>query len=254
MCLASFKAIGALQGIFSERAIKLEGLSTFCSQSMVTMILLVISIVVYVGVFLADRKGKLHIERFCKARNILYALIPVGIIVVVICIYSVSSGKVSGTFLNRIGYFKFDDHWGNNRGFTWKFTARMYGDYGFKEKLFGCGPDAYAGYAYAYDSASLQGFWGNSVLACAHNEWLNCLVNMGLLGLITYLGSFVTAFFIFMKNWKSHPLFVGSATVIVSYFLHNFFCYQQIICTPIIFVLIGIGVALLRRKSEYEIN
>ena len=159
---------------------------------------------------------------------------------------------MTGTFLDRIGYFNFDDHWGNNRGFTWKFTARMYGDYGFKEKLFGCGPDAYAGFAYAYDSASLQGFWGNSVLACAHNEWLNCLVNIGFLGIITYLGSFVAAFFELLKSWKLHPFLAGSGTVIVSYFLHNFFCYQQIICTPIVFVVMGIGVALLRReKQEY---
>jgi O-antigen ligase len=251
MCLASFKAIGALQGIFSERAIKLEGLSTFCSQSMVTLILLVIAIAVYVGVFLTDRKGKLHIERFCKARNVLYVLMPVGIAAVVICIYLVSTGKVSGTFLDRIGYFKFDDHWGNNRGFTWKFTARMYGDYGFKEKLFGCGPDAYAGAAYAYDSGSLQAFWGNSVLACAHNEWLNCLVDMGILGLITYFGIFVTAFLDFLKKWKQHPFMVGAIAVIVAYFLHNFFCYQQIICTPIIFVVMGIGTSLCHRKDEY---
>lgn len=251
MCLASFKVIGALQGIFPNRAVRLEGLSTFCSQSIVTLILLVIAIGVYAAVLLADQKEKLQIEKCCKIRNVFYALIPVGIVVVIICIYLVSNGKVQGTFLNRIGYFNFDEHWGNNRGFTWKFTTRMYVDYGFREKMFGCGPDAYAGAAYAYDSASLQGFWGNSVLACAHNEWLNCLVDVGILGLITYLGSFVTAFFLFVENWKQQPYLVGASVAIVSYFLHNFFCYQQIICTPIIFVVIGIGVALLRRKDEY---
>ena len=172
-------------------------------------------------------------------------------VAVVVCIYLVSTGKVTGTFLNRISYFNFDEHWGNNRGFTWKFTARMYKDYGLIEKLVGCGPDAYAGAAYAYDSASLRGFWGDSVLACAHNEWLNCLVDVGILGLITYLGSYVTAFLAFLKEWKYHPFFLGAATVVVSYFLHNLFCYQQIICTPIIFVVLGIAVALLRRKEEW---
>lgn len=251
VCLASFKVIGALQGIFSERAIKLEGLSTFCSQSVTTLILLVIAVVVYGGVALADQKGKLHIEKFCKIRNIFYALIPAMIVVVIICICLVSTGKITGTFLNNIGYFNFNEQWGNSRGFTWKFTARMFGDYGFVKKLFGCGPDAYAGAAYAYDAASLQGFWGNSILACAHNEWLNCLVDMGILGFVTYLGSFVSAFFVFMKDWKQHPFFVGAAVVVVSYFLHNFFCYQQIICTPIVFAVMGIGVALLRRNGEY---
>lgn len=254
MCLASFKMVGVLQGIFSGRAIKLEGLSTFCSQSTVTLILLIVAVAVYVGIVFADKKEKMHIEKFCIVRNVLYALIPVFTILVIICIYLVSTGKVTGTFLNSIGYLNFDQHWGNNRGFTWQFTARMYSDYGFKEKVFGCGPDAYARMAYAYDTASLQGFWGNSVLACAHNEWLNCLVDMGILGLITYLGSFVAAFLVFIKNRKCQPFLVGGATAIVSYFLHNFFCYQQIICTPIIFVVMGIGVALIRRKDEYMIQ
>lgn len=251
ICLASFKVIGILQKIFSGRTVKLEGLSTFCSQSTVTWVLLCLVVIVYAGVLLANKKEMFRIEKFCMIRNILYALIPVFLVAVIVCIYMTSTGKITGSFMNKIGYFNFDEHWGNNRGFTWEFTMRMFGEYGFMEKLFGCGPDAYAGAAYAYDAPSLQGFWGNSVLACAHNEWMNCLVNIGIVGLITYLGSFVTAFFIFLKNWKQDPFLVGAAVTIVSYFLHNFFCYQQIICTPIIFAVMGIGVALLRRKDMY---
>lgn len=41
----------------------------------------------------------------------------------------------------------------------------MFGGFGFKEKLFECSPDAYAGVVYAYNSASLQRLWGGSVLA-----------------------------------------------------------------------------------------
>ena len=244
LCLASFKVIGVLQKIFAGRSIQLEGLSTFCSQSTATWILLAVAVVIYAGLYSINRKGKLHIEKFRMARNVLYALIPVFIIALVVCIYLVTTGRISGTFLNNIGYLNFDEHWGNNRGFTWKFTMRMFGDYGIREKFFGCGPDAYASAAYAFDPESLQGFWGNSILACAHNEWMNCLVDMGIFGLVTYLGSFVTTFLVFMKDWKEHPFVVGGAVAIVSYFLHNFFCYQQIICTPIIFVVTGIGVAL----------
>ncbi len=251
LCLASFKVIGVLQKIFSDRTVKLEGLSTFCSQSTATLILLVVVVVIYVGLYFVNMKEKLHINKFRMVRNVLYALIPIFIVALIICIYFITVGKITGTFLNKIGYLNFDNSWGNARGFTWKFTARMFGEYGFREKLFGCGPDAYASAAYAFDAPSLQGFWGNSILACAHNEWMNCLVDMGIFGLVTYLGSFVTAFLVFLKNWKCHPFVVGGATALVSYFLHNFFCYQQIICTPIIFIVMGIGVALLKRKDEY---
>lgn len=254
LCLSSFKVIGVLQMIFADRTVPLEGLSIFCSQSMETWILLAVAVLVYVGLYFANNKVKMDIRKFWMVRNVLYILIPIFIAVVIVCIYLVTTGKVTGTFLNKIGYFVFDDRWGNNRGFSWKLSARMFADYGVKDKLFGCGPDVFASAAYAFDAEGLQGFFGNSILACAHNEWMNCLVNMGVFGLVTYLGSFVTAFYVFLKNWKQHPFIAGAATAMVSYFLHNFFCYQQIICTPIIFIIIGIGVALIRRKTEFMVD
>lgn len=249
MCLTSFKVIGFLQMAFSERTVQLEGLSTFCSQSTATLVLLAVAVAIYVGVRSAEKKDRLHIERFRKVRNVLYCLIPVLVIAVVVCIYMVTTGKITGTPLNKIGYFLFDDVWGNNRGFSWKLAARLFVGCDLKDKLFGCGPDAFASAAYAFDAEGLQGFFGNSVLACAHNEWMNCLINMGVFGLVAYLGCFVTAFLIFLRDWKEHPFFAGGAASVVTYFLHNFFCYQQIICTPIIFVILGIGIALVRRKE-----
>ena len=136
ICLASFKVIGILQKIFSGRTVKLEGLSTFCSQSTVTWVLLCLVVIVYAGVLLANKKEMFRIEKFCMIRNILYALIPVFLVAVIVCIYMTSTGKITGSFMNKIGYFNFDEHWGNNRGFTWEFTMRMFGEYGFMEKLF----------------------------------------------------------------------------------------------------------------------
>ncbi len=249
MCLASFKVIGIFQIVFSEHTVRLEGLSTFCSQSIATLFLLMLAVVIYMCVRIADKKD-IHIERFKMIRNVLYSLIPVFILCVVICIYMVSTGKITGTPLNEVSYFVFDDVWGNNRGFSWKLAARMFAGCSFKDKLFGCGPDAFASAAYAFDAEGLQGFFGDSILACAHNEWMNCLINVGILGMITYLGVFISAFYIFLKSWREHPFLAGAAASVTAYFLHNFFCYQQIICTPIIFVIMGIGIALLRRKEE----
>ena len=50
---------------------------------------------------------------------------------------------------------------------------------------------------------------------------------------------------------------IAPVMCISAYFAHNFFCYQQIICTPIIFIIIGAGVSILRTKglrAIYEAN
>ena len=46
------------------------------------------------------------------------------------------------------------------------------------------------------------------------------------------------------------PVMAGFIACIVSYMSHNFFCYQQICCTPFLFLIIGAGMYLIRRRQE----
>ena len=87
---------------------------------------------------------------------------------------------------------------------------------------------------------------------CAHNEWLNTLLNLGILGLIAYLGTFISSFKDCMKGARKSPYLYGVAIAIVAYILHNFFCYQQIICTPTIFILMGMAQSVKRYGDAEE--
>ena len=84
------------------------------------------------------------------------------------------------------------------------------------------------------------------MLTCAHNEWLNALVNLGIVGVTAYIGIFVSAFRRFLKKADDYPELIAIAVSIVCYMGHNFFCYQQIICTPVIFILMGAGESVIR--------
>ena len=124
--------------------------------------------------------------------------------------------------------------------------------------LFGAGPDGFYTTVYTYHSEELFARWGeNTILTCAHNEWLTQLINIGIFGGIAYIGIFVSAVVSFSKNSDKMPELIAPVMCISAYFAHNFFCYQQIICTPIIFIIIGAGVSILRTKglrAIYEAN
>lgn len=122
-------------------------------------------------------------------------------------------------------------------------------------KLVGAGPDCFYEFVYTFYKDVLVEKWGeNSKLTCAHNEWLNTLVNLGVLGLVAYLGTFVSTIRQCFKKAEDYPELYAIAISVASYIGHNFFCYQQIICTPTVFILMGAAQAIIRRGYFREAN
>jgi O-antigen ligase len=121
-------------------------------------------------------------------------------------------------------------------------------------KLFGVGPDCYTNYAYEFNSAEMRARWGEKVLANAHNEWLNTMFTLGIIGLASYAGFFAVSFISFISRKRAYAMSIAAAAVIAAYTSHNFFCYQQVLCTPYVFAIIGLCTAFeknnRRRKAS----
>ena len=95
-------------------------------------------------------------------------------------------------------------------------------------------------------------YWHGQALACAHNEWFNMLVTQGILGVIAYIGIFVTALIRGAKTAKYNPVVIPLMALVVAYMSHNFFCYQQCICTPVVFIAMAMIELQARWKGEPE--
>ena len=143
--------------------------------------------------------------------------------------------------LASISYFNWNDGWGNGRGRIWSFSVKMFFEESIVHKLFGVGPDCFHSYVAARYSEEAALLWGTKQLTNAHNEWLNSLINAGIIGTAAYIGIYVTAIRRFLRGQQQNTLLIGIAAACVSYMCYNFFCYQQVLCTPFIFLLIGIG-------------
>ena len=248
LIFAGWKIVGILQTIFHNVAIELGGLMMFFSKGKATWILLIVSIALYAGFVMLDKNEKIDVTKLKIVRTVVLILIGAGIAALVVYITLNTKGALAGTgFESDNNYLLFDTYWGNNRGSSWMVTVGSFIECGFMRKLFGAGPDGFYNLVYTYRAPELIEKWGeNTVLTCAHNEWMTAFINVGIFGAVAYIGIFISAIVRFTKKSNEIPEVIAPVLCILGYMAHNFFCYQQIICTPIIFLIIGGGECLCR--------
>ena len=158
--------------------------------------------------------------------------------------------------LYEVNFFRFNNAWGNHRGFNWRAAMVALSRASLKDMLIGVGPDCFALSMDKYYEKEVASYWHGLQLACAHNEWLNMLITEGILGLVAYVAIFITMFIQAARRAKECPMYIPCMGAIVAYMGHNIFCYQQCICTPVIFVILGMAGRMLRdhhfRGGEQE--
>jgi O-antigen ligase len=133
------------------------------------------------------------------------------------------------------------DSWGNKRGFTWRVAYKMISEFGPIKLLLGVGADGFARYGYEVYQELIKSVWGDNVLTNAHNEWVTMIVDGGILGGASYLGIYISEMIKGVKKAATDPIKIAVSASIASYICHNLFCYQQVLCTPCIFLLMAIA-------------
>ena len=192
----------------------------------------------------------------------------VGVVCVILCFlhrYLIKTGKmfsllhlrrsITGGFLllfliGAVTYLlkhPFGSVWGSGRGTLWSVAWKGFLQNGWLQKLVGVGPDCFAEYIYSAFSGDnlliLEGRWSNALYANAHNEWLNHLVNLGIMGTGCYLGIFMTCAWRYRKN-------LLGILVIFLYGVTSLTCFQQCMSTPLLFMMLGICEAGLRAQEQ----
>lgn len=159
-------------------------------------------------------------------------------------------GLLSG--LSDQPVFTFNDRWANFRGATWTDGFLAFRSMSPLHKITGVGPDCFAEYVYAVPELGprIYGQFGNARLTNAHNEWLTVLVNQGIPGLICYAGIFVSAFIRFAKGGREKSVLYLCAACVLTYAVHNMVSFQQILNTPYVFILLGVGEGIRRLEKK----
>ena len=189
------------------------------------------------------KKEKYSIRAGVVVRNILLAVVAIGLIMSIVCLYLSGTGTLPESvarITNQIPYLTWNDMWGNRWGFSWRATWQMFKEMNIGDKLFGVGPECYPYYAYSRYKDVLDTMFEGLVLSNAHNEWYNAMINYGVIGGISYSYIFIMLIKYFYAKLSNDIICVGGTLRVVSYIGHNFFCYQQVLCTPILFCIVGL--------------
>jgi O-antigen ligase len=115
------------------------------------------------------------------------------------------------------------------------------------------GPDCFGAYIYeafpVKEYVVVEGPFANTTIANAHNEWLNQLVNIGLLGLCAYVGIFIT-FLVRCVKGLARDRFICIGILGASlYAINATFSFQEVLNVPFLFLLIGLCENHLRSRS-----
>lgn len=276
--LASFRIIGIMQRCFPEKMIQLvyedEKISFFITQSTLMLVALVIVVVLYIafnllcvsslkkffkfefekrqkGITTNTKAKGFDISKFLWLRKLMIVAAVVVLFGVVLAIVFTTKKMLPDSLAGfyDVGFFNFSDYWGNARGFNWRMSFLAIKSASFKDMMIGVGPDCFAMSMDKYCAQEVATFWKGYKLACAHNEFLNMMVTQGILGVAAYVGIFISFIVRCTKSGIETRLVVPFCAAALAYMGHNFFCYQQCICTPTVFLLMGIGELLMRRTQ-----
>lgn len=139
--------------------------------------------------------------------------------------------------------------WGNGRGMLWKISVEGFLKKDFWEKMIGAGPDCFAEYIYGVFPPeafpALEGKWQDAVFANAHNEWLNQLINVGIMG----TGSYLAIFLVGLGRYRN---FLPGVLALILYLTASLTGFQQVLSTPFLFLILGVCEARRRRKQQED--
>ena len=193
-------------------------------------------------------------KRLLLMRNTFFLIISVTVLLIIIlCLMLpfISTYKEAKSIFGRLTkYIYFREEWGTDRGLIWKCAVRTFKGMPFYRKLIGIGPGMFRTAAESYDLSMLY----NNVdgyLLDAHSEYLQYLITTGILGLSSYLASFISFLFRFYKCKSARPLasicgMTFTAAFLVQAVINNVHIYIE----PVAFVIIGCLLAL-SRSSKY---
>lgn len=220
---------------YSTRIYKLEPQFDFYVLLLFSIIILFIIAYKYISKHNYEiRNKKIFIKR-------IYILYPIIILLGLGFVYFVDLNIPLLNNIQKILHGNFSDDIGTYRLFLWKRSIKLVGDY----PLLGTGPDTFS---YRF----MSNYWKDVLMLdnritindTAANVYLTMLVNIGILGLISYLLLIVKLLKdLFFNKDKTLNITLIFFVAIFCFLVQDFFNLSVVIITPIFYTIMGIAMS-----------
>ena len=121
------------------------------------------------------------LEMIDKFHKTIKYILPIGLIMIM-------GLKFDINLINK--YFIFDDSWGTNRGYIWRYTLKIYNSFPWENKILGNGLDNFGTVAQRMYKNELYIHFGKK-LVNAHSHIFQLLITTGLNGITIYYSEIV---------------------------------------------------------------
>ncbi|MEG1548598.1 MAG: O-antigen ligase family protein [Clostridia bacterium] len=166
--------------------------------------------------------------------TVLFVAVAVG----GICVYHFADDPSKG-FIYEVGQImhgNFNDEFGSGRIMVWKRALLM----ATQHPIIGTGPGSfYAAFTLQFQD-EIEALGANVTFDFAHNDYIQILCNMGILGLLAYVTGLIGQGVAFFKNVFRDEWVAILGAPVLCYCVHIFFSFSIVIVAPLFFVLFGL--------------
>lgn len=214
------------------------------TYSLLFFMLFALAILLYTRYFIQHEKPPI------QCLQTLFFIITICVLLFVIGVFLwftfIDKETALGSWEN---YLRFNSQWGSERGYVWTWLTQIFSDADIFHKLFGFGPDTTTLLLYKFYETEMTNELG-VFYASAHNEYLNYLVTIGLLGLVSYLGMLITSIIKCFKKCKSERFYGAVGLAVITYSAMAIVNISQPITIPFLFLLLSIANSNMQKRTS----
>lgn len=248
--LAVVKGIAYICSNYADKVLRIDGVFNQIAEFKylgltVALIVCVICIMYLVDYLLRNKKSD-TIKPWLRWLCLVIVILGLGMLFYVL--YDVNMVHNVEKYGALKKYLEFNDSWGTSRGYIWRMSMELYGEFPLIKKLIGFGPDTY-GMLTVLERYNEMMERYNLIFDSAHNEYLHYLLTMGVLGVLSYASIFVTSVVTFFRKAYYNPYVMAVCYAVICYSIQAVVNINLPIATPILYTLLMIGVAECRKKT-----
>lgn len=186
-----------------------------------------------------EKSGKDLPYRMMRRVVFLVVAVLIVAVVVVFVVANLHKGAWEGTF-SALEHFHLQDSWGSGRGYIWKTTVESWFRLPLWDKITGYGVNCYHMFINTYGGAEVTEFFNGAQLVDAHNELLQILTTMGILGTVGYFGLIISMLVKAARSVATNPVMLMGVAALFGYLAQALVNNPTVFLTPYLFLMMGL--------------
>lgn len=254
----TIKILAAINERFPEAVVGLDSLFTVLSEfkwiNAIIIVCWVASALLWYWSCLAEKSGD---EKQRTASPIIVrcwiGLLLIATVVVLFVLWDANFGGNAERYGSLQRYLVFNDDWGTHRGFIWRIAMENFNEFSPMRKLFGYGPDTFGIMTVTNNYTDMSGKY-REVYDSAHNEYIQYLITIGIMGLSSYVLLLISSGTRMIKRAVKNPLVMVAFYACLAYNAQAFVNINLPIVSPVMWFMIMIGLSGCRDEEPDKLQ